>query len=250
MTHFAAMSSGRLASRVALTVAVASLVVGIAGLIVWLILSAFVFDDFDGYGEVPIPGRGSVELPEGEVTISFHALVTGSSSGLPVPPLRLTLTPPAGVADPDLTENYSGTTTVNNDARVRVWVARVPAAGTYGVVTGGEVNGYIAPRLAFGHDSSPGWPVWVFGGLIALGVVELVAALLWSARARRQTRPVPAGDGLVFGAPAVWHAPEHASVPADEHIRLEQLKTIAALRDSGALTQAEFDAEKRRILRS
>jgi hypothetical protein len=29
---------------------------------------------------------------------------------------------------------------------------------------------------------------------------------------------------------------------------LEQLKTIAALRDSGALTEAEFNAEKRRIL--
>ncbi|WP_322790548.1 SHOCT domain-containing protein [Mycolicibacterium helvum] len=31
-------------------------------------------------------------------------------------------------------------------------------------------------------------------------------------------------------------------------MRLDQLKTLAALRDSGALTQAEFDAEKRRIL--
>jgi hypothetical protein len=31
-------------------------------------------------------------------------------------------------------------------------------------------------------------------------------------------------------------------------VRLEQLKTIAALRDSGALTEAEFNAEKRRIL--
>jgi hypothetical protein len=29
---------------------------------------------------------------------------------------------------------------------------------------------------------------------------------------------------------------------------LERLKTIAALHDSGALTDAEFEAEKRRIL--
>jgi len=36
--------------------------------------------------------------------------------------------------------------------------------------------------------------------------------------------------------------------PTDQAIRLEQLKTIAALRDTGALTEAEFDAEKRRIL--
>ena len=36
--------------------------------------------------------------------------------------------------------------------------------------------------------------------------------------------------------------------PTDQGVRLEQLKTLAALRDSGALTAAEFEAEKRRIL--
>jgi hypothetical protein len=36
--------------------------------------------------------------------------------------------------------------------------------------------------------------------------------------------------------------------PSDEAVRLERLKMIAALRDSGALTDAEFEAEKRRIL--
>jgi hypothetical protein len=33
-------------------------------------------------------------------------------------------------------------------------------------------------------------------------------------------------------------------------VRLEQLKQLAALRDSGALTDQEFEAEKRRILDS
>jgi hypothetical protein len=37
-------------------------------------------------------------------------------------------------------------------------------------------------------------------------------------------------------------------VPSDEDIRLERLKTLASLRDSGALTEEEFQAEKRRIL--
>jgi hypothetical protein len=36
--------------------------------------------------------------------------------------------------------------------------------------------------------------------------------------------------------------------PSDQGVRLEQLKQLAALRDSGALTDAEFEAEKRRIL--
>jgi hypothetical protein len=39
-----------------------------------------------------------------------------------------------------------------------------------------------------------------------------------------------------------------ASEPSDEGVRLERLKTLAALRDSGALTQQEFETEKRRIL--
>ncbi|HNF07515.1 MAG TPA: SHOCT domain-containing protein, partial [Mycobacterium sp.] len=44
-------------------------------------------------------------------------------------------------------------------------------------------------------------------------------------------------------------APVDPFTPTDQGVRLEQLKTIAALRDSGALTEAEFEAEKRRILR-
>ena len=37
-------------------------------------------------------------------------------------------------------------------------------------------------------------------------------------------------------------------IPTDEGIRLEQLKDLAALRDSGALTEEEFEQEKRRVL--
>ncbi|HEY9263253.1 MAG TPA: SHOCT domain-containing protein, partial [Mycobacterium sp.] len=36
--------------------------------------------------------------------------------------------------------------------------------------------------------------------------------------------------------------------PSDHGVRLEQLRNLAALRDSGALTEAEFQAEKRRML--
>ena len=38
--------------------------------------------------------------------------------------------------------------------------------------------------------------------------------------------------------------------PTEDAIRTEQLKTIAALRDTGAITEDEFQAEKRRILGS
>ena len=42
--------------------------------------------------------------------------------------------------------------------------------------------------------------------------------------------------------------PVTAQHPSDEGVRLERLKTLASLRDSGALTEEEFLIEKRRIL--
>lgn len=232
----------------AVVVSIVTLVAAGIGFFVMLMLNAFVLDEFDAYGEVAIPGTGTVALPAGEVTINFHTLTTGSDGGLPVPRLGLQITPPDGVADPVITESVGGTTTVNNDARVRVWVAQVAEEASYEIVTDGEVNGYISPRLAFGHGSAYGWVVWAFGGLFVVAALLLVVSLMWSTRAAKRARPL----GPVGYAPAasVGGAGAASYQPSDQGIRIEQLKTIAALRDSGALTEAEFKAEKRRILES
>jgi hypothetical protein len=250
------MSSRRIAAPM-VAAAIVSLVVAVIGFIVAMVLNAFVLDEYDAYGEVPIPGSGTVQLPAGEVTISFHTLTTGSGGGLPVPSLKLRIVPPDGAPEPVVTESPGGTTTVNNDARVRVWVAQVADAGSYQVVTDGDVNGYISPRLAFGHGSQYGWVVWLFVGLFVLGLVELVIALWWSARTAKRPRPVGPQEFPVFGAvDAPTYTPQSyvpappSYSPTDQGVRLEQLKTLAALRDSGALTDAEFEAEKRRILDS
>ena len=42
----------------------------------------------------------------------------------------------------------------------------------YDIVTGGDIGGYMSPRLAFGHSSSAGWLVWVFVGLFLVSIVE------------------------------------------------------------------------------
>ena len=78
-------------------------------------------------------------------------------------------------------------------------------------------------------------PLWVFAALSVVSV-DLFIAARWFRRRGRGTlvEPVP-GDGGAY-------------VPTDEGVRLEQLKTISALRDSGALTEREFQEEKRRIL--
>ena len=230
------------------------MVVAVPGFIATLVLNAFFLDDYDAYGEVPIPGSASLHLPQGEVTISFHTVVMGgpNGGGLPVPQLSVGFVPPDGVAQPAVTENSGSTTTVNNDAHVRVWTAQVPADGTYNITTDGKVNGYIDPRLAFGHSSQVGFLVWVFVGMFAVGLIGTILASTWLGRVRRKAAPagVPDYGFSVRPVPPVIRptVPNVAHEPNDEGVRLERLETLAALRDSGALTEAEFEAEKRRIL--
>ena len=235
------------------TAAIWLIVVAVPGFIVTLVLNAFFLDDYDAYGEVSVPGSASLHLPRGEVTISLHAEVIGSpNGGLPIPPMGVTIVPPDGVADPAVTENVGGTTTVNNDAHVRVWVAQIPADGTYNITTDGKVSGFIDPRLAFGHGSPIGFLVWVFVGMFAAGLIGLLVAWKWLGRIRGKEAPAAAPRLPDYGfpvspvvKPTVTGVPHE---PSDEAVRLERLKMIAALRDSGALTDAEFEAEKHRIL--
>jgi hypothetical protein len=238
------VTSRRLA-KASLSAAIVLMVVSVGGFIVALVLNAFFLDKYNAYGEVPIPGSNSLYLPAGEVTVSLHTVVVGSpNGGLPVPPLGVTIAPPDGVAQPAVNENIGSTTTVNNDAHVRVWVAQIPVSGTYNITTDGQVNGYINPRLAFGHKSSYGFLVWLFVGLFVVGLVDSILSGMWLSRTRR--RAVVAANP--YAQPPVPVSPTSAVEPGDEGIRLERLKTLAALRDSGALTAEEFEAEKRRIL--
>ena len=242
----------RVGPRIAILAAVVALVVGGVGLVAMLILNAFVLDEYDAYGEVPVPGSRSLHLPAGEVTVSFHTAITGSAvGGLPIPDLKMGIDPPRGVPEPKVTESIGGTTTVNSDAHVRIWVVQIPEDGTYTVRTDGNIGGYISPRLAFGHGSTYRWLWWLFGGLLALSIVELIAALIWSAKAGKKARPLAPEDLLTFSE-STWSPsvvpPAPSYTPTDQGVRLEQLKQLAALRDSGALTEEEFEAEKRRIL--
>ncbi len=228
--------------------AVSAVVAGVVGVILVLVLNAFVFDEYDAYGELSVPGSGRLALPAGEVTISFHTATTGSSGGgFPVPALQLGLTPPDGVPDPVVTESIGTVTSINNDVHVRVWIADIAREAVYDVTAGGDVRGYIGPRLAFGRDSAPAWPLWVFGGLAAAGAAGLALALWWRLRAGRASVPLP---GPVLLDEPDWPPPVGGHQPSGEGIRLHQLERLAALRDSGALTDAQYEAEKRRLLES
>src|ERR1700730_3433798 len=121
------MSRSRVAARLSLGLSIILLVVGVAGFVISLVVNVFFADHYNAYGEVPIPGSGTVHLPAGQVTANFHTTVaSGPNSGsLPVPRFRMNIDPPAGVAPPTVTENEGGTTTVNNDSHVRIWQIQI-----------------------------------------------------------------------------------------------------------------------------
>ncbi len=174
----------RSALRILVAASVFTLVISIVGFATTLLLNTVVLDEFDAYGEVPIPGSGSVHLPAGEVKVSFRTgVVDQPSGGFPVPPLEMWVDPPAGVPEPEVTQAWGSTTTVTSDARVQVWTMQVPAEGSYQIFADGQVDGYPGPRLAFGHGSSYGWLLWLFAGLFAVSLVELAGVFFWRVRA-------------------------------------------------------------------
>lgn len=241
--------------RILTAVAVFTMVAAGIAFVVSLILNAFVFDEYDAYGEVPIPGSSSLQLPQGDVTVTFHTvLIGGGGSGLPVPPLKYRMTGPGGV-DVQLTEDYGSTTTVNNDARVRIGYLHLSTEGTYDIQLDGNVGAYLNPTLAFGHGSSYGKLPWILAAIFGFALVDLIVVRIWAAaRGRRREQITPAwnGDGYVpppiHAVPTVTHQPQASYTPSDQGIRIEQLNTLARLRDSGALTEDEYSAEKKRVL--
>ena len=73
------------------------------------------------------------------MTVTFRTVLVGGSGGTLVLPLKYRLNkieraPKVGVTMRRLTEDYGSTTTVDNDARVRIRVsAPLPAAGIYDI---------------------------------------------------------------------------------------------------------------------
>jgi hypothetical protein len=207
----------------------ASAVLLFASFAAWMLtmfLNAFALDDFHAYGEVPIPGTRTLHLPEGDVKVSFHTETAGTVSGgeLPIPQhLEVAIIPPSGVAEPEFIHNLGETTADNEDAHRQVGVAHIQKAADYTIRTNGKSTAFVSPRLSFGHGSRFGYLPWLFGGLAGVGLLGLLASGFVGRTNQPTVRPTP-------------------KTP------LQQLTALASLHDSGALTDDEYEAEKRRIL--
>lgn len=161
------------------------LVVSVFGFGGSLLLNSIVFDKYAAYGEVPIPGTRTLHLPAGDVKVSFHTEILGTieGGGLPVPQkLAVTITPPGGSAGPTFVQNIGGTDADNQDARVQVGVAHIPAAGDYTIKADGKASAFLSPRLSFGHGSDYGFLPWLFAGLGGLSLLALLVSALSSVK--------------------------------------------------------------------
>ena len=140
---------GRVRSKLAWLIALAA----VATFVLWLI-GIFALNRSAKYGKVGIPGSKVVNLPTGEVDVSFDAQVTsygGSSNvSLPIPHLGLSVVPVGGGLIPGYQSSVGGTTSVNSDAHRQVAKLDVPASGSYRVTVSGDVGGFIDPTLELG----------------------------------------------------------------------------------------------------
>jgi hypothetical protein len=104
----------------------------------------------------------------------------------------------------------------------------------------GQVNVTFHTRTV-GSPGGGGLPIPDLG-------ISIDPPVWMSRRGRAEPDTVDDADTDNPFGPMVTGSPQRAYTPADEGIRIEQLKHLAALRDSGALTREEFEQEKRRVL--
>jgi hypothetical protein len=160
------------------------LALGVAALTIVFAIVLFVFEaagaarDANRYGQVPLPGRESVNLPAGDVIIYYGERIGRSGhSPLSVPSnIRLRVRTTNG-------QSLVGSTPYrfnqfNDGDHVRRSIAKleVPEAGDYEAVSPTRVPGAIEPELSFGRDGTKNFGYVLFvlagGGLLAaiLGV--------------------------------------------------------------------------------
>ena len=201
------------------------LVVSLIGLAVFMFSDLFLDDPFNAYGEVSVPGSRTLHLPAGDVKVSFHTETVGTldAGELPTPPdLEISINPPSGVAAPQFSRNVGDTAAVNQDAHIRVGVAHIPSAGDYTIKTNGQTNAFLSPRVSFGRDTlNLDFLPWSSVVLLLVSLVGLMAAR---------------------------NPPQRRPAAAPRKTPLQELSRIAALRDSGALSEEEYEDEKRRLL--
>jgi hypothetical protein len=130
----------------------------------------------DPYGEVPIPGSATLQLPAGEVDLTLRSV--GSLDGQPVPPLSIRISGSGGLPQPATTESRRTKYFTAEDMWVRVWIVNVAEEGDYHVEVDGEVYGPYQPWLTFRHMGNDFLDVVTLLGAILSSFVFSVAIVV------------------------------------------------------------------------
>lgn len=140
--------------------------------------------DANAYGQVPVPGRDSVNLPAGDVIIFYGERASGDAT-LSVPAnLRLQVRTTNGQVLLGSTPYVFDQFHDGDYVRKPVAKLRVPEAGSYEAVSPTTAPGATAPVISFGHEGGRDYGYVLFvlagGGLLAaiLGIGTAVVARL------------------------------------------------------------------------
>jgi hypothetical protein len=216
-----------------------------ATIAVGVLNSNLLWGEANQYARVPIPGKQIVQLPSGDVQVNVAAALPGRGNEtpeMPLPKLSLAVIPTVkGAAEPTV-ENDLGSSTNASDKEVdtqrRVWKVHLPEAGRYLAVVRGDFTGYgVNAQIWFGNEPAP-----LHGGEIPLAGA-IIAAIIFAVgfvvtRIRRGRKPPEEGGEV---APTAGH------VGGANARALERVAELERQRSSGAIDDAAFESERRRI---
>jgi hypothetical protein len=248
------------------------------------IINANALSNKAAYGYVDVPGSTVLHLPAGNINVEFAEFVPGAGNQTPdvywPSDMTLSVTPSGGGATaPALTKSI-GTSTkesaYNTNAGIDFYKLQVSDAGRYKLTAHGSTDGQnINAKFLFGYG--PPVPPLLIYAIVAL--IELGGLGMWLLfkRSRGESAMPNRIRGKAAAAPApapvtpqphrqqpkpavptrLTPPPQHqlkprtapkAAASNGKADPLDRLQKLADLHDRGVLTDAEFDAEKSKIL--
>ncbi|HSJ17779.1 MAG TPA: hypothetical protein VK920_06770 [Solirubrobacterales bacterium] len=157
------------------------------------------FTASDRFGTVPMPGRETLDLPVGDVTVYFQEDVDlGDNENLRPPgDIRLDVRPADGgeplALDPD---GFSNEVSGNFGSRVSIGDLDVSDGGDYVVTAARTAENRNQPAIVFGDDLFDGFVSALPLGLLVLAAGLGAAALLFLITYVRRRRLTEAGPTL------------------------------------------------------
>src|SRR3954447_9367082 len=139
--------------------------------------------DAHAYGEVPVPGRDSVNLPAGEVIIFYGERIGRfEHSPLAVPSnLQLRLRPASGQSLLGSTPYAFSQFKDGDYVRRSIAKLKVPEAGDYEAVAPAATPGAVDPVISFGRNGTKefGYVLFVLpGGLLLAAILGVGTAIV------------------------------------------------------------------------